>query len=226
MPKSRSIGSIIGFPLLFVSILWIAHFYKIAVPQGPGSLGIYPRELFGLKGIITAPMSHGDFHHLISNSLPLLVTMTIISWFYRRVATYSFVLIYVLTGAAVWLFGRSVFHIGASGLVYGLVSFIFWSGVFRRNLKSIVLSLVIVVMYSGYLHGILPNQEGISWESHLFGAIVGIYIAYVLKGMVESDEITRDPWADESNEKNFFLKRDQFDLTKEERRFTGSEDDI
>ena len=80
-------------------------------------------------------------------------------------------------------------------------------------------------MYSGYFYGILPNQEGISWESHLFGAIVGVYVAYLLKGMVESDEITRDPWADETDEQNFFLKRDQFDLTKEERRFTGFEDD-
>lgn len=225
MAKQRTIGSVIGFPLLFVAILWIAHIYKVSFPHGGESLGIYPRDYYGLKGIITAPFSHGDFHHLISNSVPLLVTTTIIFFFYRRVAMISFWLIFLLTGAAVWLFGRSVFHIGASGLVYGLVSFIFWSGVFRRNLKSIILSLVIVVMYSGYFYGILPNQPGISWESHLFGAIVGIYVAYLFKGMIEKDEIKSEPsWAGDNEDENFFLKRDQFDLTKDERRFTNPDD--
>lgn len=220
MAKSRSLSSIVAFPLVFVAILWIAHFYKITVPAGSGSLGIYPREWFGLKGILTAPLSHGDFHHLISNSVPLLVTLTMIFWFYRRVAVFSFFMIYILTGVAVWLFGRSVFHIGASGVVYGLVSFILWTGIFRRNLKSIILSLVIVIMYSGYFYGILPNQPGISWESHLFGAIVGVYVAFLFKNLIEKDEIGRDPWEGESDETNFFLKRDQFQLTKDERRFT------
>jgi len=89
----------------------------------------------------------------------------------------SFFMIYIITGFSVWLFGRSVYHIGASGVVYGLISFIFWSGVFRRNLKSIVLALIVIILYSGYLGGIVPNKEGISWESHLLGGIVGIVVA-------------------------------------------------
>ncbi len=214
------------FPLFFVVILWIIHIYKITFLDGYPSLGIYPRETFGLQGILTAPLSHGDFEHLISNSAPLLVSLTMIFLFYRRVAYLSFVLIYLLTGAAVWLFAREVFHIGASGVVYGLISFIFWSGIFRRNIKSIVLSLIIVVMYSGILIGVVPNQDGISWESHLFGAIVGMFVAYLLRKLIERDEQPkRDPWIDDDDRENFYLDRDTFEFTKEERnRFRRNQD--
>jgi len=209
---------IFRFPVGFVILLWFFHFYKITFLYGYPSLGIYPREVFGLQGILTSPLSHGDFQHLISNSLPLLMTMTIIFWFYKRVAVSSFFLIYLLSGAAVWCFARPVFHIGASGIVYGLVSFIFWTGIFRRNNKSIILSLVIVVMYSGYFYGIVPNQDGISWESHLFGAIVGVFVAFILKDLVEPSVVKENPWQYESEDVIHYLSRDQFDFTKEERR--------
>jgi membrane associated rhomboid family serine protease len=142
--------------------------------------------------------------------------MAIIFIFYKRVAVKSFILIYLLTGLAVWLFARSVFHIGASGVVYGLVSFVFWTGVFRRNLKSIVLSLIILVMYSGYFLGIVPGQEGISWESHLYGGVVGILIAYLFKDRVEADEIP-ETYIDEPEADDYFLRRDIFEKTINER---------
>ena len=126
-------------------------------------------------------------------------------------------MIYILSGAAVWCFARPVYHIGASGIVYGLISFIFWTGIFRRNNKSIILSLVIVVMYSGYFYGIVPNQDGISWESHLFGAVVGVFVAFILKDLVEPSTERRDPWINESDEVTHYLRRDQFDYTKAQR---------
>lgn len=215
--SSKSFFRALYFPVSFVVVLWIMHIYKITFLEGYPSLGIYPREMFGLQGILTAPLSHGDFEHLISNSVPLLGSLFIIFLFYRRVAFLSFFLIYILTGAAVWLFGREVFHIGASGVVYGLISFIFWSGVFRRNIKSIILSLVVVILYSGLLYGVLPTEEGISWESHLFGAIVGMFVAYLLRKLIEKDEVHSDPWIDEDDRENYYLGRDTFDFTKEER---------
>jgi len=127
-------------------------------------------------------------------------------------------MVYLLTGAAVWLFGRSVYHIGASGVVYGLISFIFWSGVFRRNIKSIVLALIVTILYAGYLEGIVPLKEGVSWESHLLGAIAGIFVAYFLKSLIEREEEIRDPWANESNEPTeYYLARDTFEMTRSER---------
>ena len=107
---------------------------------------------------------------------------------------------------------------GASGVVYGLVSFLFWTGIFRRNLKSIILSLAILVMYGGYFHGIVPTKEGVSWESHLFGGLVGIFTAYLFKNVREDDETERpDPWADERGKEEYFLPRDTFEMTKQER---------
>ena len=208
--------SALKFSIGIIVIIWIVHLLNYSKGMVFGSWGIFPREADGIKGILTSPFIHGSWEHLFSNSAPLLVTTTIIHYFYKRVAWVSIILIYVFTGIAVWLFGRSVFHIGASGVVYGLISFIFWTGVFRRNLKSIVLALVVLIMYSGYFGGIVPFKEGVSWESHLLGAIVGIIIAFVFKGVIESDE--NEEIVFEEEELEYFLPRDSFDMTKDERR--------
>ena len=219
MEKSaKKFVSALKFSALVLAVIWIVHIWTQATGISLSRYGIFPRESDGLIGILTAPLIHGSWEHLISNSAPLLVTTVMISFFYKRVAIPSFFFIYLLTGSAVWLFGRSVYHIGASGVVYGLVAFIFWSGIFRRNIKSIILALIVIILYSGYLGGILPLKEGISWESHLMGGIVGIIVAYLFKGMIERDHDRSDPWADEENEeKQFYLPRDTFEKTKQER---------
>ena len=214
------------FPLQFVALLWIIHLVQVLTFDF-GFLGLFPRALFGLRGIILAPLIHADWQHLISNSAPLLVLGSIIVVFYRRVAWRSMLMIYLLTGLAVWLFGRTVFHIGASGVVYGLLSFVFWSGIFRRNVKSIVLALIVLFLYSGLFLGILPNQEGISWESHLLGAFMGIFTAYWYKEEIEQGENDRyiPSWELEpEQEVPYFLDRDVFDLTKLERQQRAREE--
>ena len=132
----------------------------------------------------------------------------------------AFWMIYLLTGLAVWIFARPVSHIGASGVIYGLVSFIFWNGIFRRSLRSIMLAAIVVILYSGMFMGILPEQEGISWESHLLGSIVGIFTSFWFKSELEEEEVRRedDPFADDRDqEKQFFLPRGIFEKTKAER---------
>lgn len=124
----------------------------------------------------------------------------------------TFLTIYVLTGLAVWLFGRQVYHIGASGVVYGLISFVFWSGVFRKNFKSIVLSLVIIILYSGYIEGVLPGEKGISWESHLLGAIVGVFVSFLVRNVKDEHELEeRASYEDENYEEKYFFDRDVFE---------------
>ena len=157
--------------------------------------------------------------HLINNSVPLFVSMAVILFFFRRVAFRAFFVIWILTGAGVWLFGRPVLHIGASGVVYGFVAFIFWNGIFRR--KSIVLALIIMMLYSGMILGILPNQPGISWESHLIGGIAGIITSYIFRHQIEQDEVQPEVVYDE-NDTEFFLDRDAFEKTKVERRASDS----
>jgi membrane associated rhomboid family serine protease len=215
--KKRLLASL-RLPFKFIVVIWGIHFFQVLTNTDFGSYGIFPREIFGLRGIVFAPLVHDDLRHLISNSAPMFVLAAIILYFYRRVAVRSMLMIYLLTGFAVWLFARRVFHIGASGVVYGLVSFVFWSGIFRRSLKAIILALIVTFLYSGYFLGILPNQEGISWESHLLGGLVGIFTAYWYKEEIEADEEKQPPsWEQESDESRPFLDRDVFDKTKEER---------
>lgn len=209
----------IQLPILFVAFLWIVHLIQYFSGFDLGPYGIYPHRLFGMRGILVAPLIHADFSHLISNSVPLLALSTIIFYFYKRVALRSFLMIYLLTGLAVWLLGRSVFHIGASGVVYGLVAFVAWNGIFRGNVKSIVLALIVVFFYQGMFLGVLPNQEGISWESHLYGAVTGIFTSFFYKEELEEDEEeTADPFAQELQEApQYFLPRDIFAMTRKER---------
>lgn len=216
------------FPIYFLLVIWIIQVFQYTTGTNLGYLGIFPKQIHGLKGIFFAPLihDHDDFQHILANSAPFLFLTTMLLFFYRKVAYQSFAMIYILTGLAVWLFGRShVYHIGASGVIYGLVAFLFWSGIFRRSLQSIVLALIVTFLYSGYFMGILPNQEGVSWESHLLGGLVGIFTSYWYKGAIEKSEKPETPfWEKEgyAEEERPFLPGDTFDKTKSERRQEGS----
>ena len=204
------------FPITLVIVIWAMEIYETVTHTFLSKLGVYPREWDGLVGIFTSPYIHSDFEHLISNTVPLFVLTTIMVFFYQRVAIASYITIQLLTGIAVWLFARPSYHIGASGVVYGLVAFVFWSGIFRRNIKSIVLALIVVILYSGYFHGIVPTKEGVSWESHLFGGIVGIFTAFLFKDLKEEGEEKISPW-EEDEEGSYFLSSDTFEKTKLQR---------
>lgn len=168
-------------PLLFPVVLWVVHLLSLLFNEDLSKLGLLPRNLVGLLGIFTSPLIHADFSHLISNTIPLIILGWIIFSFYPKVSYILFLFIYFVTGMLVWIFARQVFHIGASGVVYGFVSFLFFSGIFRRDNKSISLALVITFLYGGLVWGMIPGWKGISWESHLFGAITGLVAAYLFR---------------------------------------------
>ncbi len=205
-------------PFYMLVVIWMIQLLQSVLGLELGWLGIYPREIFGLRGVILAPLLHGSWGHLLANTPPLFVMSAIILFFYRRVAIPSFIMIYLLTGLAVWLFGRPVFHIGASGVIYGLVSFLFWNGVFRKNIKSIAIALIVMFYYGSMFMGILPGQQGISWESHLIGGIVGIFASFWFKDTIEKDEEKqRYSWEEEPQEKKFYFDRDLFQTPKAEK---------
>ena len=206
----------LGFPIGFVVLIWVIHVLQVVLGIPLITLGVFPGTLDGLPGILTSPLIHGSWEHLFYNSLSFLILGAIIFWFYPRIALRSFILLYLLSGLGVWLFAQSnSYHIGASGLVYGMVSLVFWNGIFRRNLKSTVLALVILVLYAGYFGGIVPGKDGISWESHLLGALAGIGLAWYYKDEIEEDEIPEPPIEEE--EREYFLSRDAFEMTMAER---------
>lgn len=168
-------------PLVFPVILWVIHLVSVLFQIDLTRMGILPRNFTGLLGIVTSPMVHGDFSHLISNTIPLVVLGWIIFFFYPKVSYLAFGFIYFFTGLLVWIFARQVYHIGASGVVYGFVSFLFFSGIFRRDNKSIALALIITFLYGGLVWGMIPGLKGISWESHFLGAVTGLLAAYIFR---------------------------------------------
>ena len=153
-------------PLIFPVLIWVVHLLSLILNVDLTRMGLIPRIPIGLLGIITAPLIHANFSHLISNTIPLIVLGWIVFSFYRKVAFISFLLIYLLTGLLVWIFARQVYHIGSSGIVYGYVSFLFFSGIFRRDNTSITLALVITFLYGGLVWGILPGMKGIKKSNY------------------------------------------------------------
>lgn len=213
------IPSRLYLPLFVLLLMWGIHIVNTALGMSFTVFGLYPRSVIGLRGVLLSPLLHGSWSHLISNTVPYVALSAILFFFYRRIAVPAFLMIYLLTGVAVWLFGRPVIHVGTSGVVYGLVAFVFWTGIFRRSLKSIVLSLVVIFYYGSMFLGILPGQDGISWESHLLGALVGIFVAYWFKGQIEQDE-ERPVYSweeEEATPSRPFLPRDTFDKTRRQR---------
>jgi membrane associated rhomboid family serine protease len=183
-----------GFVVLLWIILIIQQFFSINFPY---ELGLYPRSLSGLLGIITSPLIHGGYAHLFSNTLPIFVLAAGIIYFYPESAFKVLTLIYLLTGVLVWLFARSVHHIGASGLIYGFAAFLFFSGIFKRDNRSIGLSLLVTFLYGGMVWGILPGQPGISWESHFFGGLTGIFCAFIFR---KKDKHFKYDWETEESD--------------------------
>lgn len=172
------------YPFIFVGVLWVIKIVEVLSGIELYQLGVQPRHLSGLKGIFFMPFIHGDFQHLFSNSVPIIVMGFIIFQSYRQIAFELFLWIWVMTGVWVWIgaFG-SGFHIGASGIVYGLAFFIFFSGVIRKDVKSIALALLVAFFYGGIVWGLLPIQEGVSWEGHLAGAISGSFCAWYFRNV-------------------------------------------
>ncbi len=210
----------IRFPIFVLAVLWIIKLFEEISGVHLYFLGIYPREWSGLPGIFTSVFIHSSWSHLASNSIPLIVLMSIMVLFYGKAAKQGMISIMLGEGIMVWLFARPSYHIGASGLVYGLIAFVFWTGVFRKNAKSIVLSLIILTLYAGSVEGLFPGAEkNISWESHLFGALVGLVVAFVLKNVVEEDEkqYGESPWIHDDITKRYFFPRDIFEKTRIER---------
>lgn len=169
------------FPFTFVVLLWVMHIVQGIVPGALISWALYPRTTEGLTGILAHPLLHGDFGHLIGNSIPLLVLGFLLFNAYKDIAGKIFWLIYLLTGVLMWLFARNAAHLGASGVVYGLAAFIFFSGIIRRHIRLMVISMLVAFLYGYLVWGVLPIDPGVSWEGHLFGALTGMMLAWVYR---------------------------------------------
>lgn len=177
-------------PFYFTLLIWLINIYQFILGNSLGSLGIEPRERTSFIGIFTAPIIHGSWEHLLSNTLPLLILGTLLFLMYDKIAMRVWCLLYFFSGFFVWLLARdNAVHIGASGVVYGLASFLFFMGFFRMDIKSIAIAIGVSLFYGGMVWGILPLQEGVSWESHLSGGIVGLVLAFIYRKYQNEDDL-------------------------------------
>jgi membrane associated rhomboid family serine protease len=165
-------------PGIFIVIMWLVKIIEVLFEIDLTGLGIYPLTARGLPGILFSPFIHADFNHLFNNSLPLFFLSIALFYFYSEVALKVFIWTFFLTGLLVWIAGRDAWHIGASGLVYGLASFLFFSGILRRYFRLIALSLLIVFLYGSMVWGLFPGiYKNVSWESHMLGFFSGVILS-------------------------------------------------
>ncbi len=180
MPK-RKLFKIIKTPILFVLIMWIVKIIEYYFNFSFSSYGILPRDISGVKGIVFFSFIHQDLKHLLSNTYPILILGSLLFYYYKKVALQIFFWLFFISGIWLWAIGRSNYHIGASGMVYALASFIFFSGIMKKQTKLAAASLLVIFLYGSMIWGILPIYEGVSWEGHLSGLLAGFLVAIFFK---------------------------------------------
>lgn len=188
------------FPFLFIFFIWLIRFIEFSIDEQFFWLGVYPKHLKGLIGIFTSPLVHSNWAHLLTNTAPLLILGTTLFYFYRDLAPKTFFLVYIMTGIWVWFGGREAWHIGASGIIYGLASFLFFSGFIRKSTELIAISFVVVFLYGGLVWGLFPIAANISWESHLSGGMAGFVVALYYKDI--GPQRKKYDWEEEEEEDN------------------------
>lgn len=177
-------GYTVTTAIVFVLLCWLVYTIEVRFHLNFNSYGIRPEKLSGLRGIIFSPFIHGDLNHLWSNTIPALVLTTALFYFYRRISWKIFVFGTLLTGLLTWLIARPNYHIGASGVIYMLASFLFFKGVFTRHYRLIALSFVVAFFYGSLIWYVFPLKTGISWEGHLSGGVVGVVLAIFTKNVL------------------------------------------
>ena len=169
--------SALFIPFLFLLIMWIVKIIEYNFGISFAHFGVFPQSLSGLKGILLSPFIHKDFTHLINNSYPILILGGILFSIYRKIALQLFVWLFFIAGFWLWIIGRPSFHIGASGIIYALASFLLVSGIVQKNPRLSAISMLIIFLYGSMIWGLLPTKEPISWEGHLAGFLAGVLVA-------------------------------------------------
>jgi membrane associated rhomboid family serine protease len=178
--KKRFLYSLV-FPGFFLFLLWAIKFFEISMDLSFVEGGVYPRRFSGLKGILFSPLIHGDWKHLVDNSMPVFLLAVALFYFYRDIAYKIWLLLYLISGILLWCLGRQAYHIGASGLIYGLAAFLFISGLIRRVRSLMAISLLVVFWYGSMVWGLLPFDYEVSFEAHITGAVTGVVLAVVFR---------------------------------------------
>ena len=193
-------------PMIAVLLIWTVFWVEIRFQINLNQYGIFPRTLKGLKGVLFSPFLHGSIEHLYNNTLPLAILTASLVYFYRSISLKVLLWGVLLSGLLTWFIGRPSYHIGASGIIYVLASFIFFKGIFTKHYRLVALSLIVVFIYGSLLWFIFPLKDDISWEGHLAGFITGLFLAFFVKAKIPTTK--KYPWELENynEEEDEFLK--------------------
>lgn len=198
----------LGIPLAAVLAIWIVYWLEVKFGFFLNPFGIQPKSLIGLRGIFCSPFIHGSIEHLYSNTIPLFLLSLALFYFYRKLAFKVLLWGWLGSGFLTWLIAdHGTTHIGASGVIYVLASFLFFKGIWSKHYRLVSLSLIIVFIYGSLVWGVLPGVPGVSWEGHLSGFITGIALAFIYR-KVKVIEIKKYDWQKEtySEEEDEFMK--------------------
>lgn len=186
-PGRSGLMARLGLLVVFVAVLWAVQAVNWASGYALNrALGLVPRQLDGLRGILAMPLLHGGFGHLAANTPPLLVMGALLASTAGRAIWSATALIVLLGGGLVWLLGAPAIHIGASGLIFGWFGYLVTRGLWDRAPLALGVALAVALFYGSMIWGVLPGQPGVSWESHLFGALAGAIAAFVLRAGVRA----------------------------------------
>lgn len=179
--KSKLKNSIFLIPILYIVSIWIIYWIEIQFSFNFNKYGVYPRTLKGFRGVFFTHFIHSNTGHIFNNSIPLFVLLSSLFYFYKEVAYKVLFLGGFLTGFLTWIIARESYHIGASGIVYLLFSFVFFSGIIRKHFRLVALSLIVIFLYGSMIWYVLPIKEGMSWEGHLSGFLIGLFFAVIYR---------------------------------------------
>jgi membrane associated rhomboid family serine protease len=178
--KRKNLTSL-KFSAIVLIIIWSVKIFEIVFDYDFTEYGVLPRKLNGLIGILFSPLIHSDVNHLLSNSLPVIILCLLIFNFYSQIAKKILIYLYFISGLWLWCIGRESFHIGASGLIYAMASFLFFSGILRKNSQLSAVALLVIFIYGGLFWGLFPIHKNVSWEGHLTGFIAGILVSFIFR---------------------------------------------
>lgn len=200
MEESKAFWRRLFFAAVLVAVLWLVKAYEWWTATDLGNWGILPQHFIGLRGIIFAPFIHGSFEHLSSNTAAILLLLVVLLNAYPKIAFQVLLFVYLMSGFLVWTFTTpSGFHIGISGIIYGIASFLIASGVMRKDRTSTTIAILIALLYGSMAAGFFP-KEGVSWQSHVWGAVSGIAVAFLYRNKeLPIEEIQQEPAAEKEH---------------------------
>jgi membrane associated rhomboid family serine protease len=202
---------------IFLVALWVVFLVDALFGLRLGRFGLRPGSIAGLTGIVTAPLLHGNLQHIFSNSMPLFISLTAILYFYPNSSVRVIPLIWLGSGVLAWIIGRPSLHYGASGLIYGLLAYVFVSGILRSDMRSVSVSMLVGFLYGSMVWGVLPIRPNMSWELHLSGALMGVVLAFVFSRW-DRVPVIRYDWEDDESVPEWYPESPPDDVDLPDRR--------